>query len=79
MVIIESCGMDLSRKVMGLSSRFTHVLILTGLNRPWGYSVRICIRVPSSCSGRHLLRSFNGPELGGLESTEKKVKERERG
>ena len=28
---------------------------------------------------RHLLRSFNGPEPGGPESTDKKVKERERG
>ena len=26
-----------------------------------------------------VLRSFNGPEPGGLESTDKKVKERERG
>ena len=26
-----------------------------------------------------LLRSFNGPEPGGLESTDKKVKEKERG
>ena len=27
----------------------------------------------------YLLRSFNGPEPGGLESSDKKVKERERG
>ncbi|XP_017910391.1 PREDICTED: F-box/LRR-repeat protein 14-like, partial [Capra hircus] len=32
-----------------------------------------------SLFGCHLLRSFNGPEPGGLESTNKKVKERERG
>ena len=25
---------------MGLSSLFTHVLVLTGLNRPWGHSVQ---------------------------------------
>ena len=25
---------------MGLSSHFTHVLVLTGLNRPWGHSVQ---------------------------------------
>ena len=62
---------------MGLSSHFTHVLVLSGLNRPWGHSVRICLRVPGSCSGRHLLRSFNGLEPGGLELTDKKVKEKE--
>ena len=32
-----------------------------------------------SLFGCHLLRSFNGPEPGGPESTDKKVKERERG
>ena len=26
----------------GLSSRLTRVLVLTGLNRPWGHSIRIC-------------------------------------
>ena len=25
---------------MGLSSLFTHVLVLTGLNRPWGHSIQ---------------------------------------
>ena len=42
-----------------------------------------CIYVIYYCTGREnkhrMLRSFNGPELGGLESTEKKAKERERG
>ena len=63
---------------MGLSSLFTHVLVLTGLNRPWGHCIQICLRVPSSCSGHRLLRSFNGLEPGGLESTiRKKRREKE--
>ena len=45
---------------------------------PRGHSLRSakCTRL---LFGRHLLRSFNGPEPGGPESTEKKVKVRERG
>ena len=60
-----------------LSSRFTRVLILVGLNRPWG-SLRPKPHGPESLYLGATCWSFNGPEPGGLESTIKK-QERERG
>ena len=45
---------------------------------PWFHLRVICLRV-HPYSHPTMLRSFNGPEPGGLESTDKKVKERERG
>ena len=52
----------------------TRVLIVTGLNRPWG-SLCPNPRAPSPCSGATCW-SFNGPEPGGPELTMrvKKVK-----
>ena len=61
---------------MGLSSRLTHVLILTDLSRSLSHSIRIC-HVYQACSGRHLLRSFNGPEPGGPESMTRNKREKE--
>ena len=53
-----------------------------GLNRPQQALGSLRPNLPMCTKthvGRHLLRSFNGPEPGGPESTDKKVKEKERG
>ena len=63
---------------MGLSTRLTHILVLTGFNRPSG-SLRLNLPcVPRFWSGCHLLRSFNGPEPGAPESMIRNKGERKR-
>ena len=59
---------------MRLSSRLTHVLVLTDLNRSQ-VPVTEMPCIPESLFGHHLLGSFNGPGLGGLEAMIKRERE----
>ena len=63
--------------MMRLSSRLTHVLVLTDLNRSQ-VPVTEMPCIPESLFGHHLLGSFNGPGFGRPEVMIRKWK-RERG